>query len=87
VQLEAQVPPCVFFDWWVSPRKLCGYWLVHIVVPPRGLQTPSAPRVLSLAPSLGTLSVLHPMDDCEHSLLYLSGTGKAAQETALSGSC
>jgi hypothetical protein len=27
------------------------YWLVHIVVPPRGLQTPSAPWVLSLAPS------------------------------------
>ena len=31
------------------------YWLVHIVVPPMGLQTPSAPWVLSLAPSLGTL--------------------------------
>jgi hypothetical protein len=29
--------------------------LVHIVVPPIGLQTPSAPWVLSLAPSLGTL--------------------------------
>jgi hypothetical protein len=32
-----------------------GYWLVHIAVPPIGLQTPSAPWVLSLAPSLGTL--------------------------------
>ena len=32
-----------------------SYWLVHIVVPPMGLQTPSAPWVLSLAPSLGTL--------------------------------
>jgi hypothetical protein len=31
------------------------YWLVHIVVPPMGLQTPSAPFVLSLAPPLGTL--------------------------------
>jgi hypothetical protein len=27
-----------------------GYWLVHIVVPPIGLQTPLAPWVLSLAP-------------------------------------
>ena len=29
--------------------------MVHIVVPPMGLQTPSAPWVLSLAPPLGTL--------------------------------
>ena len=55
MQLEPWVPPCVFFDWWFSPRELWGYWLVHIVVPPMGLQTPSAPWVLSLAPSLGTL--------------------------------
>jgi hypothetical protein len=32
-----------------------GYWLVHIVVPPIGLQTPSAPWVLSLASPLGAL--------------------------------
>ena len=32
-----------------------GNWLVHIAVPPMGLQTPSSPWVLSLAPSLGTL--------------------------------
>jgi hypothetical protein len=32
-----------------------GYWLVHIVVPPIGLQTPLAPWVLSLSPSLGAL--------------------------------
>jgi hypothetical protein len=31
------------------------YWLVHIVVPPIGLQTPLAPWVLSLAPPLGAL--------------------------------
>jgi hypothetical protein len=55
MQLEPRVPRCVCFDWWFSPRELWGYWLVHIVVPPRGLQTPSAPWVLSLAPSLGTL--------------------------------
>jgi hypothetical protein len=26
--------------------------------------------------------VLHPIDDCEHPLLYLSSTGRASQETA-----
>ena len=30
--------------------------------------------------------VLCPMDDCEHLLLYLPGTGIASQEIALSGS-
>jgi hypothetical protein len=32
-----------------------GYWLVHTLIPSMGLQTPSSPWVLSLAPSLGTL--------------------------------
>jgi hypothetical protein len=32
-----------------------GYWLVHIVVPPIGLQTPLAAWVLSLVPSVGDL--------------------------------
>ena len=35
--------------------QLWGYWLVHIVVPPIGLQTPSPPLVLSLAPPLWAL--------------------------------
>ena len=30
--------------------------------------------------------MFHPIDDCEHPLLYLSGTGIASQETAISGS-
>ena len=30
--------------------------------------------------------VLRPLDGCEHPLLYLSGTGRASQETAVSGS-
>jgi hypothetical protein len=32
-----------------------GYWLVHNVVPPIGLQIPLAPWLLSLAPPLGAL--------------------------------
>jgi hypothetical protein len=31
--------------------------------------------------------VFLPIDDCEHPLLYLPGTGRASQETAISGSC
>ena len=42
MQLETQL-------WW------WGYWLVHIVVLPIGLQTPLAPWVLSLAPPLEAL--------------------------------
>ena len=38
-----------------------GYWLVHIVVPPIGLQTPSSPWVLSLALSLGALCSIQQM--------------------------
>jgi hypothetical protein len=48
-------PPCVLFGWWFSTWELWEYWLAHIVVPPLGLQTPSAPWVLSLAPPLGNL--------------------------------
>jgi hypothetical protein len=32
-----------------------GYWLVHNVVPPIGLQFPLVPWVFSLAPPLGAL--------------------------------
>ena len=55
MQLEPWVPPCVFFVWLFSLREPWGYWLVHIVVPTMGLQTYSAPWVLSLAPALGTV--------------------------------
>jgi hypothetical protein len=65
---------------------LWGYWLVHIVVPPIGLQTPLAPWVLSPSSFIGD-PVLHPIDDCEHPLLYLPGTGIASQERTTSGFC
>ena len=47
MRLEPWVPPCVLFGWWFSPWELWSYWLVHIVVPPMELPTPSAPCVLS----------------------------------------
>jgi hypothetical protein len=56
--------------------------LVDIVVLPMGLQTPSAPSVFSLNSSMGA-----SCSGCQHPPLYLSGTGRASQETAISGSC
>jgi hypothetical protein len=55
IELEPWVTPSVLFGWWFGPWDLWEYWLVHFVVPPMGLQTPSASYVLSLAPPLGTL--------------------------------
>jgi hypothetical protein len=50
-------------------------------------------RVADPFSSLGTFSsssirgpVFHPIDDCEHPLLYLPGTGIASPETDISGS-
>jgi hypothetical protein len=50
-------------------------------------------RVADPFSSLNTFSsssirgpVFHPIDDCEHLLLYLPGTGIGSQETAISGS-
>ena len=55
MQPKPWVPPCVLFGWCFSPWKLWGgVWLVDIVVPSMGLQTPSAPSVLSLTPPLGS---------------------------------
>jgi hypothetical protein len=58
-------PMGLSFHWWptrpssdsYAARDMSsgGYWLVHIVVPPIGLQIPSAPWVLSLAPPLGAV--------------------------------
>jgi hypothetical protein len=31
--------------------------------------------------------VFHPVDDCEHPLLYFPDTGRTSLETAISGSC
>ena len=61
-----------------------GYWLVHNVVPPIGLQIPLTPCLLSSS-SIGS-PVIHPLADCEHPLLCLLGPGIVSQETAISGS-
>ena len=53
--MEVLSPYCVLCGWWFSPWELWAYWFLHIDVPPVGLQTSSAPSVLSLAPPLGIL--------------------------------
>jgi hypothetical protein len=54
----------------------------------------SSYRVAGPFSSLGTFSssfiggpVFHPIDDCEHPLLYLPGIGITSQERTMSGSC
>jgi hypothetical protein len=64
-QIKFAWPMGLSFHWWLTrpssdsyaarDTSSGGYWLVHIVVPPIGLQIPSAPWVLSLAPPLGAL--------------------------------
>ena len=59
--------------------------MVDIVVLPMGLQFPSALSVFSLNFSIGD-PVLSPMVGCKYPPLYLSGSGRASQETAIPGS-
>jgi hypothetical protein len=76
-----------------------GHLLLHIQLETRALWSLvssyccSTYKVADPFSSLGTFSsssigdpVFHPIDDCEHPLLYLPGTGIASHETAISGS-
>ena len=62
--------------------RALGYWLVHNVVPPVGLQVPLAPWVSS---SYIGSPVIHPIADCEHPLLCLLGPSIVSQETTICG--
>jgi hypothetical protein len=63
-----------------------GYLLVHIVVPPiRDADPFSSLSTFSSSFIMG--HVFHPIDDCEHPLLYLLGIGLDSLEGAMSGSC
>ena len=77
-----------------------GHLLLHLQLEIRALGVLvssyccSSYRVADPFSSLGTFSssfirgpVFHSIDDCEHPLLYLPGTGIASQERAISGSC
>jgi hypothetical protein len=51
-----------------------------------GLQTPSAPSVFFSNSSIG-VPLLSPMVACSHPHLYLAGSGRTSQKTAITGSC
>ena len=70
------------FGWWFIPRKLSGYWLVHIVVPSMGLN-PFRPLHTFSRSSIGD-PALSPMDGSEHPLLYVSGTRRQLYQTLVS---
>lgn len=83
MQLEPWVCLCVLFAWWFKPRELLGVWLVDIVLLPRWLQTFS-----SFSPSPNPsiwVPIIRPMVAWELLDLYSSVSGRASQETAISG--
>ena len=79
-------PPMCILDGSLVPGSSTGSdWLIFLFL---WGATPSAPSVLSLTPPFGTnVPMLSPMVGCEHPPLYLSGSGRASHETAISGSC
>jgi hypothetical protein len=70
MQLEPWVPPCVLFGCGLDPGSSGEgggrYCLFNIVVPPMGLQAPSTPLALSLAPPLGTLYLVQWLTEGIH---------------------
>jgi hypothetical protein len=79
IQLDPQVSPYVFFDWWFSSKDLWEYWLVQIDVPPMGFSSDPFSSLGTFSSSFIGDLVLHPLDDCEHPFLYLPGTDKGPQ--------
>jgi hypothetical protein len=83
--VETWVPPCVLFGWWFSPWELwvTGWFILLFLLW-------AAHPFSSFGPfSSSSIEdyVLSPMACSEYPPLYLSGTGRASQETAISGSC
>jgi hypothetical protein len=81
------VLPCVFFGWWSSSQELWGSgWLTLLLPPSMGLQNPLSSFSPFSNSSIRDL-MLSPMVGFKHLPLYLSGSGRASQEIAISGSC
>jgi hypothetical protein len=84
LQLEPRVPPCAFFGWSFSPWELWGSLTVRYCCSSYGVANPFTSFSPSSNSSIG-VPVLSPVVDCAH--LYLPGSGRASQETAISCSC
>jgi len=75
----------IHFGWWFSPCELLRVLVVDIVVLPMGCKSFS-----SFSPFCNSFtgdSMLSSMIGCRHLLLYLSGSSRAFQKAAMSGSC
>jgi hypothetical protein len=90
MQPEPWVPPCIFFGWWSSPWELwrCGGgglagWHCCSFY---GAANPLSSFSPISNSSIGD-PVLSPMVGCDLLPLFLSGSGRTSQETAISGSC
>ena len=89
-------PMGLSFHWWptrassdtYAARDMSsgGYWLVHIVVPPTGLQTDPFSSLGTFSSSSTGGPVIHPIADYKHPILCLLGPSIFSQETAISGS-
>ena len=86
MQLEPWVLPCVLFGWWFNPGELWGILVGSYCCSSYGAANPFSSLDSFSSSSTGD-SALSSMVDWEHSPLYLSGTGRVSQETALSVSC
>jgi hypothetical protein len=76
----------LIFGWRFSPWELWGVWLFWYCFSSYGVANPF--RSFSPFSNFSTGDpMLSPMVGCEHLLLNLSGSGRASQETAISGIC
>jgi hypothetical protein len=86
VGLEPWVSPCVLLGWWLSPRDLwmvgeglVGWYSCSFC----GVANPFNSSLLSLTPPLDTLCSVQRLVE---SILYLTSSVRASQDTATSGS-
>jgi hypothetical protein len=86
MQLKPWVPPCVHFSWLFSPWDALGVMVGYYCCSSYGTVNPFSSLDPFPSSSIGD-PVLSPMLDWEHPPQYLSGTGRAPQETALWDSC
>ena len=83
MQLEPCVPSYIFFGWWFSPWELWQGLVGWYCCSSYGVANPFS----SFSPFSNSsidVSMLNPIVGCKHLPLYLSGSGRASQETAWS---
>jgi len=85
MQLEPWAPSCVLFCWWFSPWELWGDLFGWYCCSSYGFANPFSSFSSFSNSSIGD-PTLSPMVGCEHPPLYLSGSGRASQETSIPGS-